>query len=299
MAATEYGPISSNSIRLLYIGPTYMTKLYLDHTEFKVDANATIKDTVVMGGILIEHGEEKKLTSIIREIKSRYFNPDLPLKFNMKDLRKKYEEHNLLAEFEAFTRDSANWRKELFKRSLEIDYTIIISVIKHYKIDKKDKAIDKFDILGYTFNNILMRTALETQTRKEDFTQVIVDWPDGNNPKPFNYEYYFAFWRGITPAGQSYYSGTLKSVGFHDTVLFASMNHSNMLQFADLIIGSMRDFLSCSLEEREYAIGKELTEIVLKKVRGFPKKITYGLSVSSGNYELKKRIIEIMRKYTG
>lgn len=89
-------------------------KLYLDHIEFKVDAEAAQKDTIVMGGLLIGPEEEKKLTSIIREIKSRYFNPDLPLKFNMKDLKKKYEEHNLLAEFEAFMKDSAKWRKELF-----------------------------------------------------------------------------------------------------------------------------------------------------------------------------------------
>lgn len=275
-----------------------MTKLYLDHTEFKVDAEANAKDAIVMGGLLIGHEEEKKLTSIIRELKSRYFNPDLPLKFNMKDLKKKYEEYNLVAEFEAFMKDSAKWRKELFERSLEVDYKIVIAVIKHYQPNKKDSSVDKYDMLGYAFNNVLMRVALEVQERREDFAQVIIDWPDGNNPKPFNNEYYYAFWRGKTPAGQSYYSGTLKSVGFHDTVLFASMNHSNMLQFADLLVGSMRDFLSCGLEDREYAIGKELTEIVLRKVRGFPKQITQGLSVSSGNHELKKRIIEILRKYT-
>lgn len=275
-----------------------MAKLYLDHTEFKADAEASIKDTTVLGGLLINQEEEKKLTSIIREIKSRYFNPDLPLKFNMKDLKKKYEDHNLLSEFESFTKDSAKWRKELFERSLEIDYTIITSVIKQYQPDKKDSAIDKYDLIGYAFNNVLMRAALEVQSRKADFAQVIVDWPDGNNPKPFNNEYYYAFWRGKTPAGQDYYSGTLKSVGFHDTVLFAAMNHSNMLQFADLLIGSIRDFLSCGLQDREYAIGKELTEIVLKKVRGFPSKISYGLSISSGNEELKKRIDDIIKKYT-
>ncbi len=221
-----------------------MTKLYLDHTEFKVDADSSAKDTIVLGGLLIGHEEEKMLTSILREIKSRYFNPDLPLKFNMKDLKKKYEEHNLLSEFESFTRDSSKWRKELFERSLELDYTIIISVIKQYQPNKKDTAINKYDLIGYAFNNVLMRAAIEVQSRKIDFAQVIVDWPDGNNPKPYNNEYYYAFWRGKTPAGQDYFSGTLKSIGFHDTVLFATMNHSNMLQFADLLVGSIRDFLS-------------------------------------------------------
>ncbi|MBK6827239.1 MAG: hypothetical protein IPG86_10300 [Chitinophagaceae bacterium] len=152
--------------------------------------------------------------------------------------------------------------------------------------------------MGYAFNNVLMRTSLEVQTRKVNVTQVILDWPDGNNPKRFNHEYYYAYWRGKTPAGQDYFSGTLKSVGFHDTVLFASMNHSNMLQFSDLLIGATRDFLSCELEDREYAIGKELTEIVFKKFRGFPNNINYGLSISSGNQILKDRIQELMKKYT-
>lgn len=153
-----------------------MTKLYLDHTEFKVDPCSSIKDTIVMGGLLIVQDEERKLTSIIREIKSRYFNPDLPLKFNMKDLRKKYEEHNLVSEFETFMRDSANWRKELFERSLEIDYIIIVSVIKQYQSNSKEKMIDKYDIIGYAFNNVLMRAALEVKERKAGFAQVIVDW---------------------------------------------------------------------------------------------------------------------------
>ncbi|MBK6827240.1 MAG: hypothetical protein IPG86_10305 [Chitinophagaceae bacterium] len=114
-----------------------MTKYYLDHTEFKVVPSSKNKDTIVMGGLLIGHEEESKLTSIMREIKSRYFDPDLPLKFNMKDLKKKYEEFNLSAEYEIFLKDSAQWRTELFKRSLEIDYTIIIAIIQHYQPDKK------------------------------------------------------------------------------------------------------------------------------------------------------------------
>jgi len=65
-----------------------MTKLYLDHTEFKVNTASSVSDTIVMGGLLISHEEEKKLIHLIREVKSRYFNPDLPLKFNMRDLKK-------------------------------------------------------------------------------------------------------------------------------------------------------------------------------------------------------------------
>ncbi len=274
-----------------------MIKFYLDHTEFKVDREAPINDTIIIGGILITHEEEQKLTSIIREIKSRYVNPDLPLKYNMRDLKSKFEEHNLKAEFEKMLHESAEWRIELFKRSLDVDFKIIIAVIQNFQADKKGQKDIKTDLLGYSFADLLMRVALEVRSMKIVPAEVISDWPESNNPKPFNYQYYYAFWRGITPEGQDYFSGTLRSNGFHDTILFASMNHSNMLQFSDLVIGASRDFLSTHIEEREYSIGKELVEVIFPKFRGFPSNMNYGISISSNNNELKKKIDEITKKY--
>jgi hypothetical protein len=275
-----------------------MLKYYVDHTELKINQEISRNDTVVMGGLLINHENEKKLISIIREIKSRYFSPELPLKYNMKDLKPIFTNQNLVNEFNQFKNESFAWRKELFERSLEIDYQIIISVVKHYQPDKKESKVDKYQILAFAFNNVLMRISSEVKERESELVEVIVDWPEGNISRPFNHEYAHAYWKGVTPHGVSYFSGTLKSLGFFDTVLFASTPNSAMLQFADLLIGSMRDFLSCSLTDREYAVGKELTEIILNKVRGFPDKWERGISISSGNRELKKRVEDIFSKYS-
>lgn len=274
-----------------------MIKFYLDHTEFKVNKTSPINDTIVIGGLMITHEEEQKLTSIIREIKSRYVNPDLPFKYNMRDLASKYEGFNLKAEFEKILRESVEWRRELFQRSLDIDFKIIIAIIRNFKVEQKGQKEIKTDLLGYGFSDLLMRIGLEAQSKKVTPAEVISDWPESNNPKPFNFQYYYAYWRGKTPEGQDYYSGTLKSIGFHDTILFASMNHSNMLQFADLIIGASRDFFLTHMEEREYSVGKELMEIILPKFRGFPKNINHGISVSSGDREMKSRIDIITKKY--
>lgn len=274
-----------------------MIKFYLDHTELKVDREAPINDTIIIGGILITHEEEQKLTSIMREIKSRYVNPDLPLKYNMRDLRAKFQEHNFKAKFERMLHESAQWRNELFKRALEVDFKIIIAIIQNFQADKKGQKDIKTDLLGYSFADLLMRIALEVKTKKIGPVEVISDWPESNNPKPFNSQYYYAYWRGKTREGQDYYSGALRSNGFHDTILFASMNHSNMLQFSDLIIGASKDFLSAHLDEREYSIGKDLVEVILPKFRGFPSNLNYGISISTSNGELKKRIDEITKKY--
>ncbi len=274
-----------------------MIKFYLDHTEFKVAKEAPINDTIIIGGILINHEEEQKLTSLIREIKSRYVNPDLPINYNMRDLRAKFEEHNLKADFEKMLHDSVAWRIELFKRALEIDFKIIIAVIQNFQTEKKGQKDIKTDLLGYSFADLLMRVALEVKTKKIVPAEVISDWPESHNPKPFNYQYYYAYWRGKTPEGHDYFSGTLRSHGFHDTILFASMNHSNMLQFSDLIIGASKDFLSAHLEEREYSIGKNLVEVIFQKFRGFSNNINHGISISSNNNELKNRVFEITKKY--
>lgn len=274
-----------------------MIKYYLDHTEFKIDKVASINDAIVIGGLLITHEEEQKLSTVLREIKSRYVNPDLPIKHNMKDLKAKYEFYNLKAEFERMLHDSVEWRKELFRKSLEVDFKIILAIIQNFQVEKKGQKEIKSDLLGYGFGDLLMRVGLEVQAKQIVPAEVISDWPESNNPKPFNNQYYYAYWRGKTPDGQDYFSGTLKSIGFHDTILFASMNHSNMLQFADLIIGSAKDFFSTHIDDREYSVGKELLEIIFPKFRGFPDKINHGISVSSNNHELKSRINEITKKY--
>lgn len=276
-----------------------MVKCYLDHTEIKIDENVKGNDTFLMGGVLISRDEEIKLCGLVKEIKARYVHPDLPVKYNLRDLKAKYDEHNYTEQFKVMLNDSAKWRKELFERALEFDFKIIIAVIQNLQIQKASPKEIKSDLLGYAFVDILMRLGKELQYKKMEHIQVISDWPESNDPKPFNFNYYYGFSRGTTPKGTEFYSGKLQDIGFHDTVLFASMNHSNMLQFADLIIGAARDFLTTHFDEREYSIGKELTEIILPKFRGFPNNINYGISVSSNNQELKKRIMALISKYTG
>lgn len=276
-----------------------MIKCYLDHTELNIDGETKSNNTFIMGGLLIKREEEIKLCALMKEIKGRYIHPDLPIKYNMKDLKSKYDEHNHTNEFKVLLAESAKWRKELFERAIAIDFKIVIGVVQNLQTHKPSQKEIKSELLGYAFVDILMRLGKELQYKKLEHIQVISDWPESNDPKPFNFNYYYGFSRGTTPKGTGYYCGKLQDIGFHDTVLFASMNHSNMLQFADLIIGAARDFLTTHFDDREYSIGKELTEIILPKFRGFPNNINYGISVSSNNQELKKRILGLVEKYAG
>ncbi len=274
-----------------------MNTYYADLTEFKSNKEAKTKDVVVLGGILISNSEEQKLSTLIRQVKTKYVNPDMPIKYNFKDLKPVYESFNLLSEFDNLLKKSRDWRKEIVELSLQVDYKIIIAIIKNFQSHKAEQKSIRSQLHNFAFSDVLMRVAMEVKRNKLKPACVILDWPESNNPKPFNSAYYYGYWRGKTCNDQEYYSGTLKSLEFHDTVLFASANHSNMLQFSDLIIGAMKDFLDTELNSREYSIGKELSEIFISKLNGFPKKMNYGLSVSSNNFDFNSRIKKMLEKY--
>lgn len=70
------------------------------------------------------------------------------------------------------------------------------------------------------------------------------------------------------------------------------------MQFVDLIVGATIDFIETHLQNRDYSIGKELTELVLPKFDGYPREIhNRCLNVSSQNQDFKKKINELLKKY--
>ena len=54
-----------------------------------------------------------------------------------------------------------------------------------------------------------------------------------------------------------------------------------MLQFADIILGSTRDWIETNLEKREYSLGKELTELFIPKFYGYPNIFKHGINLST------------------
>lgn len=266
---------------------------YADDSNLKSDKKVHVPNIFLFGGILIEQEESKKLIDLLKEIKGRYTFPDLPIKYNLKDLKDKYKEFGREDEFKRLLHESMEWREELFRKSLDIDYQIVIAAVENFQTDRRKQKEIKEDIRRYVFTNAMMRISYEIKLRGYGYTQFILDWPADGNSKPFNSEFYYAYNRGKSRDGGDYYSGPLKHIGIHDSLLFTNMNHSNCLQFADLIIGAARDFLDCILDGRDHSNGKYLTEIILPKYRGYPNKILeYGLNVSSRNERFKNSLKE-------
>lgn len=277
-----------------------MYKWYADDSALKKDYNGKKKHVYLFGGILISRKDEIELSKIIRNIKSEFTGPDMPIKFNMRDTKIKevYKRFNKIEEYELLLAESATWRKKIIQESLKLDYKIYISCIENLQADKKEQKQIKENLSSFLFSNALMRVGLFAKLKNPDHVQVILDWPEGNNSQPFDKEYFYAYHHGKNASKIEFYSGKLKDLNFDQTLYYARCNHSNLLQFSDIILGATRDWIETELQNREYSIGKELAEIFLSKFSGYPKEIIgYGINIASNNHNFKKELQEIMKKY--
>jgi len=230
-----------------------MLKWYADNTELSTEKGKP--NVLVFGGVVVDEKSEKKIEKLFREVKDKYTYPTLPIKWS-------YE-----------------WRNEIFTKSLEIDYKVILACTERYNSDKPLSKI-KEQLTEICFAQSLMRVGMFAKHLpfKENF-EVILDWPDGSNPKPFNREYFRAYNFGKSSSGVNYFSGPLINLGFNDSLYFAKSTHSAVLQFADLVIGAAKDFILKSIHNHKYSLGHDLTSIILPKYQGYPNKIIeYGMN---------------------
>jgi hypothetical protein len=202
----------------------------------------------------------------------------------MKDLRETYVRQGQRALYEKMLTSSAQWRTEIFQRLSAADVSILVACIEGYSSRKQVLRKTKEALTRFAFNNGLMRFGLYVQQTKAPNACVVMDWPDGNDPKPFNLEYAFAFGKGRTPNNIRYTCGALNHLGFSDAVFFTNMRHSTLLQAADLVVGAVRELLECCLEKRGPGQGVDCLKTVKSKFVGSPNKILgHGLSVSKNN----------------
>lgn len=266
-----------------------MKKWYADNTE--LSTTKTKNNVLIFGGIIINEIEEQKLKKIIEDVKSKYALKTLPIKWNFKDLKQTYQELSKLKEYENLLLNSYKWRKEIFEKSLEVDYKIVLACTERYNSNKPLSYI-KEDLTSISFAQSLMRVGLyaKNNSQQESF-QIVLDWPDSNNPKPFNREYFKAYHNGRSSMNIDYFSGPLKDIGFGDSLYFSKSTHCTMLQFADLVIGASKDYILKNLHEIDNSLGFDLTEMIKCKFNGFPNKIVeYGMNYApkGKNYDLLK-----------
>lgn len=267
-------------------------KWFADNSELNGIKEADIPDILMFGGIAVPANIESELRIRIEEIKARYAHPRAPVKWNMRDLKTLYEKQGQIDMQKSLQSSSREWRQEIFGVLADHDVTLIVSCIEAYSGDRKKIKASKEELTGHSFSNALMRFGLYVQETQPDHAQVVLDWPDRSQAKPFDSEYSSAFNRGVTCAGDvEYHCGALSALRFLDSATYANMHHSTLLQAADLVVGATREVVECCLGKKESGQGVDCAQIVRDKFRGAPRNIVgYGMSVSSGNVRFREAV---------
>jgi hypothetical protein len=275
-----------------------MNILYADDTYAKASQEDTPRKIHIFGGIVVNRDVEIEIIKEMREIKSKYTHPNMPIKWNFKDttIQNKFKEFHLEQNYEKMLANSREWRLDLFKKIDKYPYTIILSCLEAYSDKKEIIHKLKNELNTYCFENVLMRVGLDAQGKDEHW-QCVLDWPPDNNSKPFDCGYYQLFHFGKTSKQKEVNCGPLEKLGFSHSLHFTRANHSPMMQLADLILGATRDHIECKMQERHSCVGSEAVDIFYNHFRNKNGSIpNYGVIGSTRNRNLREKIAEIFRK---
>lgn len=259
-------------------------KWYADDTGLLTERDTRQENVLLFGGILIDQKNEILLHEIIKSVKREYTDERMPIKWNMRDLRQVYNRNNRMSDYENLLKKSRNWREIIFQKLQTVDYRIIVSIIDNFKF-RKLKKDERTTLRSYCFSNALMRVALAVRdANREERNYIVLDWPENDNPSPYTKQYYCAYHDGKNTAGQSYSSGALKDLNFNDSIFFAKMKHSLSLQFADLCIGSFKDFLDSEIRNKGNSQGRNLFHLYKGKIHGYPDIMQKGVILQKGKW---------------
>lgn len=251
----------------------------------------------MFGGVFVSRKDEIQISELMRDLKSQYTGRDMPVKYNLKSLKDKYQRFDRDEEFRRLVANFDDWRRSLIQEVVKYDIKIFVSCIENKLAEQKQQKEIKENLSSFMFANALMRVGLHVRQKRMEYTQVVLDWPEGSEPNPFDKEYYYAYNRGCNSSQIEYYCGKLCDLGFDKTLYYARCNHSNILQLADIILGATRHWVETELESRPYSIGKELAQMFMPKFYRYQSKILgYGINVASNNDQLKDELSEIINK---
>jgi hypothetical protein len=267
-------------------------KWFADNSELNGIKGAEIPDILLFGGLIASPETEKSLRESVEAIKRRHAgHPRAPIKWNMKDLKGLYKDQGKQEMHDRLMQSSRQWRSEIFECIATSDCSLLIACIEGYSSKRTVLKEKKDELTRFIFTNGLMRFGLHVRDTKPAHAQVVLDWPDRDNSKPFDSEYARAFSRGSTVNGQVNYScGKLGNLPFCDSVMYTTMHHSTLLQVADLIVGATREFIECSLGKKDGGQGVDCLKLAKARFRGAPNDIIgRGIVVPSGNSALMSK----------
>jgi len=204
-----------------------MLKYFVDDCEF----GGPFHHTVLNGGIIIDSKYEMEMVNDVENFKlDRCGKKFVPVKYNLKDLRKFYEKYDLSDVYITLLEDYDHFRLGLLDVINKYEYKILVSCMRAFKTNKKFIIKTKDKLRRFSFVMCLMRYALEVECNDIKEGEIVFDFPTGSNPEPLNKEYMCAYRKGKSFDEVVYKAGPLLNLGFKDSLYFSSTYSSALLQ---------------------------------------------------------------------
>ena len=253
----------------------------------------------MFGGIAIEDSNAKKLVRKIRAIKRQYSDfGAFPIKWNFMDVQRWFDRRNALATFAELKRRSREWRRSIIDASVDIEFTIVLACVKHHSVRRHIIRQTRAAVAQFAFADALQRVGLLAKELRPASLTIVLDSPDAGRAEIYTDEYRSALWKGIChrSANVFYHCGALHKLGFEEQLMFTQMADCPLLQFSDLVMGAARGFVDYALgKKRRDSFGVEITEKLIPKFRGYPKRIVgRGISVASSEAKFRNALLEAM-----
>ena len=190
-------------------------RFYLDNSDLHKNINDNVPGIIIIGGFAIPQSQNPELICRIYDEKIQLIgNPNILSRSN-------------------------EIRERIITTFLSFNPVIFTAIIDSYSNDREHLIRITNKLYSWTFENLLQRFGLYIQNRDDDsHSTVIIDWPSGNNKKPF-----MNIYQNGWCCAEDYFCKPLVELGFECTPFFADMKYCIGIQLADFIAGSTKAYI--------------------------------------------------------
>jgi hypothetical protein len=238
------------SLTLIY--PPKSFQAIFDSSEATGPWGAEAPDVIIVGGYGIERDSRTLLLEEIAQVKCQHgLDPDCPVKWNLKDLRRQLAAGDFKGCLPQLLGCSDPLRQDLVTALVKLQAKSFFSIIRAYSNKKEVLSVTQKKLSAFSFGNLLMHVGkFRSPYRTGNSCEVVLDWPPANDRRPFVDEYRCAWRSGMsTGPNITYKCGALRNLGFYPSPAFSVMELDPLLQLADIAVGATRCFL-------DFALGK-------------------------------------------
>jgi hypothetical protein len=252
-------------------------------------------------GALVSDDDAAGLLSALRDVKEKFLNnPDVPVKWNLKDLDRALGLHGVAALREALLSQANEVRAGLIVAICGSGCRLFLSVFRAHSQLKGSLSEGRSAFLGYSFSNLLMRAGLCCRDLSAFPVQVVLDWPAKEQRDPFVKEYLLGWRNGVSgkgPGAIKYLCGPLRDHRFEPGLLFGVTDADPILQAVNLVVGSGRAFVRFALGDvPEADFGVTCFRQLLSRFHrsGFGRVLDYGIAVSPKGGSLYRNLEKVL-----